>query len=91
MTHTSPHYGYAWAALVLLAGASYGAAHVSLATWAMPVALAIAAIKVAVVLTRFMHVQRDHGIGGWALVTAGAFVVIMVSLVLLEVAWRAEP
>lgn len=74
--------------LVLLAGLSWGLAHVALAGAEAPVALGIAAVKACIVALMFMELTRANIIFRFiALLTVG-FIVLLCAGVLSDVALR---
>jgi cytochrome c oxidase subunit 4 len=59
-THASGKpYVYAWLALLLLTGLSFGADHLQLGSLSLAVALAIASVKASIVFVIFMHLNRE--------------------------------
>lgn len=88
--HVTPvrHYALAFGALLLLTGATVGAAYVDLGAWADPVALAIATAKAGVVLTVFMHLRRGSSL--LTLIALGGLVwlLILIGLTLTDVLTR---
>ncbi|MFW5875485.1 MAG: cytochrome C oxidase subunit IV family protein [Myxococcota bacterium] len=75
-------------ALLALTGLSWGLAHVSLGAWEMPVALGIAAVKVALVALFFMHLVRERGGVRFAAATAPIFIALLTGLLAADVLTR---
>jgi cytochrome c oxidase subunit 4 len=81
-------YALAWLALSALAGVSLGLRFVPLGAWGTPAALAIAAVKAAIVLFAFMHFARETpAVRLLALLTL-AFVLLLCAGVVADVALR---
>ncbi len=84
---------YLWTliALVALAAASFGFSYLDLGPWEFPIALGIAAVKALLVGLFFMHLVEHSFSARIAIVTASAFVVLLISLVAFDVATRTPP
>lgn len=75
-------------ALLALTGLSWSLAYVSLGAWEMPVALGIAAVKVALVALFFMHLVREQGGVRFAAATAPIFIALLTGLLAADVLTR---
>lgn len=78
----------AYAALVSLAALSLGAAYVPLGRLGVPVALAIATAKAAIVAIVFMELRRERASARVAVVAAVGLVVALAGLTAADVATR---
>ena len=73
-----------WAALLALLVATWAVAQVDLGPWNMAAAMAIAIMKMALVMFFFMHAHRGPRVK-WAFVAAGFFwLALMVSLTMTD-------
>ncbi len=81
---------YFWTliALVAFAALSFGLSYVDLGPWEYVVALGIAAVKALLVILFFMHMIEHRFSSRLAMVTAGAFVILLISLIVLDVTTR---
>lgn len=80
-----------WGALLGLAGLSLLASRVHTGAWALPLALAIALAKVALVAVVFMELRVARFVARLALVVAAAFIVLLAGLMAGDVATREAP
>lgn len=82
--------GYAaiWAALVLLLGATVGAARLELGALALPAALAIAGVKAALVMRYFMHLRGGPRVNAVYALAGFLWLAFLVGLTVVEQATR---
>lgn len=84
-----PHYVAVWIALILLAIASYAISRAQLpGAWPLGIALLIATVKGSLVLLFFMHLWAHRGPSRLALTVAFAFVALLISLTVADIATR---
>jgi cytochrome c oxidase subunit 4 len=83
-------YAIVWVVLVVLATLSLIAAHEVTGSWGLVVALAIAAVKAALVVAVFMHLAGGRPILRIVFVVAVAFAVLLVVGVLGDVGTRTS-
>lgn len=76
-------------ALLALWGVSFGLSYLDFGAASLGIALAIAAVKAALVGAIFMELARARTSIRLAVITAGALAVVLVGLVLGDVALRA--
>lgn len=79
-----------WAALVLLAAASFLLSTFHLGAFGAPIAVGIALTKAALVAVVFMELAVQRVSNRIAFVTAIVFVALLASLVVVDVATRAR-
>ncbi len=72
------------AALVLLTAVTVASTYFDLGEWNLVVALAVATIKAALVAMFFMHLLYDRPLNALLLVTAMAFLLLFLSLTLID-------
>ena len=73
-------YGLTWLALLALAALSLGISHLHLAGWAIPVALAIAVTKAALIALVFMRLGASSVALRLIALSAAAMTALLVSL-----------
>ena len=77
-------------ALVGLSVLTFGLSFVHMGTWSLVVAMAIAAVKAALIALFFMHL-REHGTSDRAAILLGVlFALLLVGFVAADVATRAR-
>lgn len=86
--HSGRPYLFAWIALLALTGLSFGFSRLQLGAAATPVALGIAAVKVAVVGLVFMHLARGRAVLQLVALTSLVFVALLVLGVVGDVTFR---
>jgi cytochrome c oxidase subunit 4 len=82
-------YAANWAALVLLAVASFVLSKRPLAPWSFPLAMAIAASKALLIVLFFMHVARYRVSARLAATAAVGLIALLAALMVADVATRA--
>ena len=91
--HEKKHHGAGfyigiWIFLLFCTAATYGAAQVDMGAWNLPVGLAIATLKGAVVCLFFMHLWGDTRANQFILILSLLFVTLMISMTLADVNTR---
>jgi cytochrome c oxidase subunit 4 len=71
-------------ALMILTGATTGAAFVDMGFWNTPVALAIAAAKMTLVVLFFMHAKYTHGLTQVVILCGFFFLALLVAFTLAD-------
>ncbi len=79
------------AALLMLAGLSFGLSYLRLGAWALPVALGTALVKAALVLGIFMEMSRESSSIRLAGVAAATMLLLLAGLAALDVVTRDAP
>lgn len=79
-----------WLALLGLAAMSFGFSYLHIGSWGVPVALAIAAMKVALVLLVFMELAHEGASVRMAMITATVLIAVLLVLVLMDRAARRD-
>lgn len=84
---------YLWnlVALLALGAISFALSHVSLGLWEIPAAMIIALVKSALVALFFMHLVDQEVSNRIVLLTAVAFVAVLLTLMGLDIVTRAPP
>jgi len=79
-----------WVGLIILTGITVSVAGRHLGRWGIAVALAIAAAKAGVVLSYFMHLKYEKGIGLFKWMIPGIMVLfaLFIGLTFFDVAFR---
>ncbi len=72
-------------ALVVLAAVSFGISRLGLGVWGTVISLAIAVIKATLVVLFFMHLWEHQGSSRLALATAVGFVILLMSVAVIDV------
>lgn len=85
---TGTHYVLTWVALLVLSVVTFFASRSLYPPWEVPVALAIATTKAALVIMVFMHMIEQRFVNRFVFAVALLFVVILVFLTLLDVNTR---
>jgi cytochrome c oxidase subunit 4 len=80
-----------WAALIVLTGLTLGLSFVLHGAIEIPVALAIATLKAALVAAFFMHLVEQRFQNRLVLVISVAFVFLLVGLMVTDVVTRDQP
>jgi cytochrome c oxidase subunit 4 len=88
---TFPILSLAATALLALWGASWGLSYVELGGWSLPIALAIAAAKAAIVVLVFMEIALEKASIHATLATGLAMIAVLVFFMLADVRTRASP
>lgn len=88
--HSALPYVLVWAALLAFTALTYFTGRAHLGTWALPIALGIATIKCTLVALFFMHLWEQRGPNRLVLVVSAAFVVLLISITLLDVGNRFQ-
>ncbi len=90
--HTSAiAYVVTWGALMVLTTATFLVSRVDLGVMQVPVALAIACSKGALVVLIFMHLLELHSVNRVFMLGAFLFVILLVGLTVGDVTRRQEP
>ncbi len=76
------------ATLVVLTGITVGVSYVDLGFFNVPVALAIACIKVTFVLLFFMHLKYEGPVIYLSFISTVTFLIIMIGFTFFDVAFR---
>lgn len=79
------------AVLIALWGLSLGLSYVSLGAWALPVAIAIATVKAALVLWSFMELSRERTSAVFAFAVGVLMFSLLMAFVVADVLTRAPP
>lgn len=96
MAHDGPHIVptsvllKVFGALIVLTGITVGAAYVPLGPLTVPVALGIAGGKATLVVLFFMHLKYDNPVNALTFTIGTIFVVVFVTITLLDTAFRGE-
>jgi len=96
MAHDGPHIVpksillSVFGALIVLTGLTVGVAYVPLGPLTVPVALGIAGAKATLVVLFFMHLKYDNPVNGLTFTIGTIFVVVFVTITLLDTAFRGE-
>lgn len=96
MAHDGPHIVpksvllQVFGALIVLTIITVGAAYVPLGPLNVPVALAIAMTKAGLVVLFFMHLKYDNPVNALTFTIGTIFVVVFVSITLLDTAFRGD-
>jgi cytochrome c oxidase subunit IV len=80
-----------WLALMVLSGLTLGLSFLPLGAMHGPVALAIAAVKVVLIVLIFMHLLEQRLSNAFALIFCVLMLLLLVSLTAADVATRREP
>lgn len=86
--HSPSRYWVVWAALAALTVATFLLARVDLGAWHLPLAMAIASGKSALVVLFFMHLAEHRGTSAVVFATSLVFVAVLILFVLLDVQTR---
>jgi cytochrome c oxidase subunit IV len=89
--HSAVPYVVVWIALLGFTALTYVTGSMHLGTWALPVALAIAAIKSTLVALIFMHLTESSGATRLVFATALVFVALLLFFTVADVATRFKP
>lgn len=84
-------YFVAWGLVLLLTGVTYGLSHMPLGTYALPVAIVIAATQAAIVALWFMHLKNETGAVPLTLGIVVVFFGLLLALSLVDVTTRFVP
>jgi cytochrome c oxidase subunit 4 len=88
---TARTYWFTWLALVCLTGLSFATSYVVAGSLEVPVTIGIAGVKALLVTLFFMHLARSQFAYRFILLVGVLFVVIMVSLTILDLFARVSP
>ena len=77
--------------LLGLTALSFGLAQLALGPWELPAALLIAVVKATLVALFFMHLAEQSAVSRAAILTAAAFVIILVVFAVADVRTRDAP
>lgn len=86
--HSAVPYLVVWLALLGFTALTYFTGTMHLGTWALPVALAIATVKSALVAVIFMHLNESSGATRLVFATALIFVALLIFFTVADVATR---
>lgn len=86
--HSSIPYIVVWLVLLFFTGLTYVTGTMHLGGWALPLALAIACVKSALVALIFMHLNESSGATRLVFVTALIFMALLMFFTLADVATR---
>jgi len=86
--HSALLYFIVWALLGVFTLVTYWTGRMHLGTWALPLALAIAVTKSALVVLFFMHLYDQPGANRLVILTSFLFVALIISLTVADVATR---
>ena len=89
--HSAIPYFVVWVALMLFTGLTYVTGKQHLGTWALPLALAIACTKSALVALIFMHLRESSGSTRLVFGTSLVFVALLLFFTVADVATRFRP
>lgn len=96
MAHDGPHIVpktvllSVFGALIVLTGITVGVAYVPLGPFSIPVAIAIAATKAALVVLFFMHLKYDSPVNSLTFAMGTVFVVIFLGITLQDMAFLGD-
>ncbi len=80
-----------WLAIMAIQGLNYGLSWVPLGEAKLPVQLALATVNLGIITWWFMHLAEEKGTRRFALPTAIGFLLLLLSIVMLDVATRFPP
>lgn len=86
--HSAVPYLVVWIALLFFTALTYITGTMHLGKWALPIALAIASIKSALVALIFMHLRESSGATRLVFVTALIFMALLMFFTVADVATR---
>lgn len=86
--HSAIPYVIVWVVLLFFTGLTYLTGSMHLGAWALPIALAIAVTKSALVALIFMHLKESGGATRLVFATALVFVALLMFFTLADVATR---
>ena len=86
--HSAVPYLVVWLALLGFTALTYVTGTMHLGAWALPVALAIATVKSALVAVIFMHLNESSGATRLVFATALIFVALLIFFTVADVATR---
>jgi cytochrome c oxidase subunit IV len=89
--HSAVPYLVVWVVLLFFTALTYITGSMHLGSWALPIALAIAAIKSSLVLLIFMHLKDAAGTTRLVLAAALFFVALLLFFTVGDVATRFKP
>ena len=90
-SHSAIPYVVVWIALLIFTVLTYLTGKHHLGTWALPIALAIACTKSALVVLIFMHLKDSSGMTRLVFVTSLVFVGLLMFFTVADVATRFRP
>jgi cytochrome c oxidase subunit 4 len=86
--HSAAPYFVVWVALLVFTAITYATGTAHLGKWALPIALAIATTKSALVALIFMHLRESSGATRLVFVTSLIFVALLLFFTVSDVATR---
>ena len=89
--HSPVPYFVVWGALLVFTAVTYITGSMHLGGWALPIALAIACVKSALVALIFMHLKESSGATRLVFVTALIFLALLLFFTVADVATRFKP
>ena len=81
-------YVWTWVSLLALTLLSFGVSYIHTGAWEIPIALAIAIVKSALVFLFFMHLVEQKFMNAFAILVAAGMVVLLLSIMMADVLAR---